>query len=234
MSYKRVMLKLSGEMLEGDRESGISFEKVREFAKALIEVQKKGIQIAVVMGGGNFWRYRDFKNEKLDRVFSDYTGMVATIMNAMILDNVIEQLGGEVRTYSALPIKNVVAPYIQRKAKYEMSEGKIILLPGGTGSPFFTTDSAAALRACELECDVFLKATKVDGVYDSDPEKNPKAKKFDKLTYQEIIEKRLGVMDLTAVSLLREVNLPILVFNIDPVFNLKKVLQGAKIGTMVS
>lgn len=231
--YKRVMLKLSGEMLQGDKDSGISFDVAAKFARALVEIQKSGVQVAVVIGGGNFWRYRDFKDEALDRVTSDHTGMIATIMNALVMSNVIEQHGGEVRTCSALPILGVAPSYVQKKALKHLEKGRIVLLPGGTGSPFFTTDSAAALRALELNCDVLLKATKVDGVYDSDPFENTDAKKFDKLSYEEVIEKKLEVMDITAVSLLQKSGMPIVVFNIDPVENLRKVLSGEKIGTII-
>lgn len=231
--YKRVMLKLSGEML-GNGDAPFDFERVRGFAAALVGLQKTDVQVAVVIGAGNIWRHRDFESQNLDRVTSDNAGMTATVINVLVLADAIERTGGAVSVFSALPIERVAAAFDFQKARMHLTKGRIVILAGGTGHPYFTTDTAAALRACELKCDVLLKATKVDGVYDSDPVQNPNAKKFEIMTYDEVLDLKLGVMDLTAVELLRQEGIPIRVFDISDVGNLQKVCKGAKIGTVIA
>ena len=231
--YKRVMLKLSGEMFGSDS-APFDFESIRGFARALASLQKSGVQTAVVIGAGNIWRHRDFTDQNLDRVTSDNAGMVATVINALALSDAIERIGAHVSVFSALPVEKVVSGFEFQKARMHLEKGRIVILAGGTGHPYFTTDTAAALRACELKCDVFLKATKVDGVYDSDPVSNPNAKKFEVMGYDEVLNRELGVMDLTAVTLLRQEGIPIRVFDISDAGNLQKVVKDAKIGTTIS
>lgn len=231
--YKRVMLKLSGEML-GGADASFDFERVRGFARALVDLATSGVQTAAVIGAGNIWRHRDFENQNLDRVTSDNSGMIATAINALVLADAIEQAGGLVSVFSALPIERVIAAFDFQKARMHLEKGRIVILAGGTGHPYFTTDTAAALRAMELKCDVLLKATKVDGVYDSDPVKNPKAKKFDTMSYNQVLDLELGVMDLTAIELLRKEGIPIRVFDISDVGNLQKVVKDGKIGTTIN
>ncbi len=234
LRYKRIMLKFSGEMLQGHGEHDIDFEVLRDLCSQVVEVHKAGCEIAVVVGGGNFWRYRDAKESGLDRVVSDSMGMMGTIMNAVAMQNCIEDMGVESRVCSALNIPQLGEIYLRRKALRHLEKKRIVLCAGGTGHPFFTTDSAAALRGLELSCDVLLKATKVDGVYDADPEKVSTAKRYESLTFSEALARGLQFMDATAISLCREGVLPIIVFSLKEKGNILRVVRGEQVGTQIS
>ena len=234
LKYKRIMLKLSGEVLEGKNGGGIDFKVLRALCQEVAAAKKMGAEVVIVIGGGNIWRYRDFKDSGLDRVSSDYMGMLATIMNAMAMDDQFGKIGLEARTLSAISMPVVVGTYLRAKALDYLKKGKIVICAGGTGSPYFTTDSAAALRALELNCDVLLKATKVDFVYDKDPLKFKNAKKFTKLSYNEVLKRELAVMDLSAVSLCLGKKLPIVVFNLNQKNNIAKAVKGEAVGTLIS
>lgn len=231
--YRRVLLKFSGELLLGKGRTMIDLSELEALAKDVKTLQHKGFQIAMVLGGGNIWRYRDHKGKGIPRVESDFLGMLATVMNGVAVQTVFEQSGIPTRLMSALPVAEVAEPYIRRKALDHLAQGRVLICAGGTGRPFFTTDTAAALRALELKCDVFLKATKVDGVYDADPLKNKKAKRFDTLSFDELLERKLGVMDLTAATLCREGKLPVVVFNMNKKGNLMAAVTGKSVGTFV-
>lgn len=231
--YKRILLKLSGETLQGVDGFGIDKTKVDQLAKQILNLQKEDIEIAIVLGAGNFWRYRDTKDLEIDRTKADKLGMLATVFNCTVLAETLKGMGVNSIVYSAFDIQNLAYSFDAEVAREDLVSGEILFLAGGTGNPYFTTDSAAVLRALELNCDVVLKATKVDGVYDSDPTINSDAKKFEKLTYQEAIEKNLQVMDQSAFSLARDNQLPIIVFNMLEEGNLEKVVKGEKIGTIV-
>lgn len=232
--YKRILLKMSGEVLQGEDGFGIEKKKVNEIMAQLIEVKEKGVELAIVIGAGNFWRYRDTKDLEINRSKADQLGMLATLFNTNVLTESLKKKGRPAVTYSAIPFPKLAEKFDAEKATADLEDGKIVFLAGGTGNPYFTTDSAASLRALELECEAVFKATKVDGVYDSDPVTNPEAKRFDKLSYQEVIEKNLQVMDQTAISLCRENNLPLLVFNMMEKGNLLKAVEGKGIGTVIS
>lgn len=234
LKYKRILLKLSGEVLKGRQESGIDGKVLASFAKELKAIWKMGAQVGIVIGGGNIWRFRDFQHLDLGRVTSDTMGMMATVMNSLALESALKSIGVDVRAVSAFPCEKAMENYIPKRAKNHLDKGRIVIFAGGTGSPFFTTDSAAALRALEMECDVLMKATKVDYVYDKDPTKYKNAKKYTKLSYQEVIEKGLGVMDLTCASLCKGGNIPMLVFNLNSKDSIKKAITGAKIGTIIN
>lgn len=231
--YKRVMLKISGEVL-GDHGQGIDTKSLNKIAKEIADLSKHKVEVVIVNGGGNIWRYRDTKDAGIERTTSDYMGMMATIMNAVALQSAIEKLRSYCRVTTALDLPQIAEPYIRRRALRHLEKGRIVICAGGTGNPYFTTDTAAALRAVELECDIILKATKVDGIYTSDPEKNSNAKKYKKLSYNEAIEKNLKVMDQTAFSLCRESNMKILVFNMHQKNAILKAAMGGDIGTLVS
>lgn len=231
--YKRAMLKLSGEVLLGGRQSGIDHKVLDSLCEEIKDVAQLGLQIAIVIGGGNIWRYRDFKETGIERVTSDNIGMLATIMNAVAMQSTFEKIGVDSRVASAIDIPQIAEPYLRRKVIRHLEKGRIVICAGGTGSPFFTTDSAAALRALETNCDVLLKATKVDGVYDKDPEKFKNAKKIPELSYHEVLEMDLGFMDQAAVSLCKEAQLPIVVFNLERRGNIKVAVLGEKIGTII-
>lgn len=234
MKYKRVMLKISGEVL-GDRYGeGIDLKALHHIAKEIVTVQKNGIQVVVVSGGGNIWRYRDNKGFGIERTTSDYMGMMATIMNGVALQNAIEKLGVHCRVSTALDLPQIAEPYIRRRAIRHLEKGRVVICAGGTGNPYFTTDTAAALRAVELGCEVILKATKVDGVYTADPKKNKNAKKYTRLSYLEAIEKNLKVMDQTAFSLCRESRMRIVVFNMHKLNAILDAALGKPIGTLVA
>jgi len=235
MQYKRVLLKISGEALGGSKGKNLDFVKIRKFAKEVVDLQQRGIELAVVVGGGNIFRGRSIPKGSIDRATADYMGMVGTIINAVALQAEIEKLGAECRVLSALSIKEVAEDYIRRSAVAHLGAGKIVLFAAGTGNPFFTTDTTAALRAMEVEADILLKATtNVDGVYTSDPrDKKKKAKKLSRITFHAALSKRLAIMDSTAFSLCRDNNMPIAIFKYQPGAVLK-VLNGEKIGTMVS
>lgn len=228
------MLKLSGETLTKEGEYGIDHESVLEVAKEIQSVAEKGIQIVVVVGGGNIWRWRDTKDSGIERTSSDAIGMLATIMNSVGLQSALESLGLDTRVCSAINVPQLAEPFILRRAVRHLEKGRIVICAGGTGNPFFTTDSAAALRASELQCDVLLKATNVDGVYDKDPDENKDAKLYDSLKYEEAISQNLRVMDQAAFSLCKEQNLPIRVFNSGNKGNLLKAALGEDVGTLVS
>ncbi len=234
LKYQRILLKLSGEVLQGGRDGGIDFNVVRELCTEVAEVKKLGVEIAIVIGGGNIWRYRDSKDSGVDRVTSDYMGMLATVMNSMALQDQFEKMGIGAPIGSAISMPIVVGQYLRPKALDYLKKGKILICAGGTGNPYFTTDTAGALRAMELNCDIMLKATKVDYIYDKDPMKYKDAKKFTKLSYNDVLSKELGVMDLTAVSLCLEKRLPIMVFNLHKKGNIARVVKGEQVGTLIS
>lgn len=224
-------MKLSGEAFAGGGGFGIDVDTVERYAGEIREVSQAGIQLAVVVGGGNFWRGRSAYH--IDRATADQMGMMATVMNALALRDTIERQGVQARVQTAIEIKDVAEPFIRLRAIRHLEKGRVVIFAGGTGNPFFTTDTAAALRGLEIKADLIMKATRVDGVYDRDPEKDPQAKFFQKLTYLDALQKGLKVMDSTAISLCMDNNLPILVFNINSRGNLMKAVQGEAIGSMV-
>lgn len=224
--YKRVLIKVSGEGLMGEGAYGISVEAVRKVAEQIKDIYEDGVEVCIVVGGGNIFRGVKEASKGIKRTVGDYIGMMATVMNAVYLQNVMEDMGLDVRVMSGLDIPQVCESYRYRRAQRHLEKKRIVIFAGGTGNPFFTTDTGAVLRASEMDCDALLKSTQVDGVYDSDPLKNPKAKKFDEISYNEVIEKRLGVMDLTAIAMARENKLPIIVFSQHEKNALKKVLAG--------
>lgn len=232
--YKRVLLKLTGELFGNKDGKGINFLSFESIAKQIIKIWKETkVELAIVAGGGNIFRGRE-RAENVDEVSADYMGMLATIINGMALQEVIERLGAPTRMMTAFEVKFVAEPYIRRRAIRHLEKGRIIILTAGVGSPFFTTDSGAALRAIELKCNLILKATGVDGVYSEDPQKNSKASFYKKLSYDEAIRKDLKVMDTTAFSLCKNHKMPIVVFNINKLDSLDKILKGKSIGTLVS
>lgn len=234
MTYKRIMLKLSGEALSKELHGqGIHQPTLHEVASRIAEVSKTGVQVVIVVGGGNIWRFRDTTESGIERTVSDAMGMLATIMNSVALQAALETFGAPTRVLSSIQVPQLAEPYIRRKALRHLEKGRIVICAGGTGNPFFTTDSAAALRALELSCDIVLKATNVDGIYDKDPRTNKDAKKYETLTFREAIEKHLNVMDQAAFSLCEDQNLPICVFNFAAKDSLMMAVKGEKIGTMV-
>ena len=230
--YKRVLLKLSGEALAGDRGIGINNEVVNEIAVAIKKIREIGVEVAVVVGGGNFWRGRT--SEGMDRTTADYIGMLATVMNAMALQDALENMDVATRVQTAIEMRQIAEPYIRRKAVRHLEKERVVIFGAGTGNPYFSTDTAAALRAAEMESEVILLAKNVDGVYDKDPNKFSDAKKYDTLTYMEVIEQGLQVMDTTATTLCMDNNIPILVFGIEADGNIKRAMLGENIGTIVS
>jgi len=233
--YRRVLLKLSGETFLGKRESGIDPEFTQWLAKEIIKAQKAGIQISVVVGGGNIFRGTSAAEHGLERTVGDYIGMLATIMNALALQAALEKEGQETRVLSAIEIPDVCEPYIRRRALRHLEKGRVVIFAGGTGNPYFTTDTTAALRALETSCQIILKATKVDGVYDKDPHKFKDAKKFDRLSLkQALTDKQIEVMDNSALSLCMDHNIPILVFDLNKEGNIQKAVAGEKVGTHIS
>lgn len=234
LRFRRVLLKLSGEALAGDQKFGISPDTVAQFAAEIVEVTRMGVEVVLVIGGGNIFRGMSASAKGMDRSSADYMGMLATILNALAVQDFIEKLGVESRVLSAIAMREVCEPYIRRRGIRHLEKGRVVICAAGTGNPYFTTDTAAALRAMELGCHAILKATKVDGVYDKDPMKFADAVKFEKLSYLETLEKRLKVMDATAISLAMDNDLPIIVFNLFTAGNIKRVLTGENIGTTVS
>ena len=234
MQYKRILLKLSGESLMGNKQFGIDTERIMEYATEIKAAIDTGVQVAVVIGGGNIFRGIQATDNGIDRVQGDYMGMLSTVINSMALQSGLEKIGVHTRLLTAIEMKEVAEPFIKRRAVRHLEKGRVVIFGAGTGNPYFTTDTAAALRATEIGADVILKGTRVDGIYDSDPEKNPGAKKFSSLKYQEAVEMKLNVMDLTAFTLCQENHLPIIVFDMNTKGNLKKVLNGEKIGTIVN
>ena len=233
MKYKRVLLKLSGEALVGDKARGIDPEILIKYSNEIKKIYDKGVEIAIVIGGGNI--YRGFNNEfKIDRVQGDYMGMLATLINGLALQNTLENIGIPTRLQSAINVNKVAEPYIKRKALRHLDKKRIVIFSAGTGNPYFTTDSAAVLRAIEIEADVILKGTRVDGIYNEDPNKNSDAFKFEKITFKEAISKGLKIMDTTAFTLSHENKLPIIVFDMNQENNLLKVLNDENVGTLVN
>ena len=231
--YNRMLLKLSGEALMGEQEFGIESEAIATYAKQIKEVYDMGIELAIVIGGGNIFRGLSGSDQGVDRVTGDHMGMLATVINSLALQNAIEKLGVPTRVQTAIDMPKIAEPFIKRRAIRHLEKGRVVIFGAGTGNPYFTTDTAAALRAIEIDADVVVKATKVDGIYDKDPKKFADAVKYDVVTYDECLAKNLKVMDATAISLCRENNLPILVFNLLEEGNLKKVITGETIGTKV-
>ncbi len=231
--YKRILLKLSGEALGGKSGFGIDVDEAESIAKRIKEVYDTGLEVAVVIGAGNLWRGKQGLDRGMDRSTADYMGMLATVMNAMALMDALEREGVITRVMSAIEMRAIAEPYIRRRATRHLEKGRVVIFGAGTGNPFFSTDTAAALRATEIEADVVIKATKVDGVYDSDPKKNPDAKKFDELTYIDVINRRLEVMDSTAITHCMENNIPILVVNLWDPHALLSALKGEAVGTLV-
>ena len=231
--YGRILLKLSGEALIGGQTYGIDPATIKEIAEQMVEVHQMGVEIAVVIGGGNIFRGVSGASQGMDRSTADYMGMLATVMNSLALQQALEQLGVTTRVLTAIDMKEVAEPYIRRRAIRHLEKNRIVIFAAGTGLPFFTTDTTAALRAVEIGAEVIMKATKVDGVYDSDPETNPSAKKYDRVSYMEVLQKDLKVMDGTAISLARDQNIRILVFNLKKRGNIKRAVLGQPIGTVV-
>lgn len=230
-AYKRVLIKLSGEALAGSQKTGLDFDKVIEVCESIKKCHDMGVEIAIVVGGGNFWRGRS--SGKMDRTRADHMGMLATCINSLALCDALEQLGVDVRVQTAIEMRQIAEPYIRNKAVRHLEKGRLVVFGCGTGNPFFSTDTAAALRAAEIDADVIFKATNVDGVYDSDPKKNPNAKKYDELTHHDVLSLGLNVMDSTAASLCMDNDIKILVFNLNDPKNIEKAMTGEKIGTLV-
>ena len=233
MIYKRVLLKLSGEALLGDRSYGIDPKRIAQYAKEIKSVTELGLEVAVVIGGGNIFRGVSAASNGIDRVQGDYMGMLATVINGMALQSALEEENAQTRLQTAIKIEAVAEPYIKRKAVRHLEKKRVVIFGGGTGNPFFTTDSAAVLRAIEINADVILKGTRVDGVYDSDPEKNENAIQYDTISFNDVIKKNLKIMDSTAFTLSQENNLPIIVFNMNKSGNLLNIINGEKIGTSI-
>lgn len=233
LRFKRVLFKLSGEALAGTRGFGIDPETVAAFCKEIAEAAALGLELALVIGGGNIFRGISASAAGMDRASADYMGMLATVMNSVAVQDALEKLGLSTRVLSAISMQEVCEPYIRRRAIRHLEKGRVVICAAGTGNPFFTTDTAAALRAMELKCQIIIKGTKVDGVYDKDPKTHPDAVMFDRLTYMEVLERQLKVMDATAVSLAMDNGLPIMVLNMFTPGNLRKVITGEKVGTIV-
>ena len=234
MKYKRILLKLSGESLMGEKQFGIDNKRINSYARQIKEIKALGIEIAIVIGGGNIFRGVQAEEGGMDRTHGDYMGMLATMINSMALQSALESNGVMTRLQSAIEMKEIAEPFVRRKAVRHLEKGRVVIFGAGTGNPFFTTDSAASLRAIEINADVILKGTRVDGIYTADPEKDKNATKYDHITFDSVYSKGLNVMDLTAFTLCKENNLPIIVFNMDTSGNLLKLLKGEKIGTLVS
>ena len=231
MKFKRILLKLSGEALAGSKGTGIDFDRVLEICREIKEVADIGIEVAIVVGGGNFWRGRS--NQQMDRCTSDYIGMLGTTMNALAIGDAFKQLGQEVRVQTGVEMRQIAEYFIKDRALKHLNNKRVLVFGCGTGSPFFSTDTAAALRAAEISADALIKATNVDGIYNKDPRKFDDAVKIDRITYLDVLNKKLNVMDTTATSLCMDNNIPIVVFDINQHGNLKKVVQGEQIGTIV-
>ena len=229
--YKRVLLKLSGESLAGKQGHGIDFDTVMQICEPVKQCVDLGVEVAIVVGGGNFWRGRS--SGQMDRTRADHMGMLATVINALGVADGLEQFGLDVRVQTAIAMQEVAEPYIRNRAVRHLEKGRVVVFGCGTGNPFFSTDTGAALRAAEIDADVILKATMVDGVYDSDPKKNPNAKKYDKLTYSEVLSGHLNVMDMTAASFCQDSHIPFIVFSIEDPENIVRAVTGKAVGTLV-
>lgn len=233
LKYKRILLKLSGESLMGDQKFGITAEMLQHYANQVKEIVNMGVEVAIVIGGGNIYRGIQAQKSGIERVQGDYMGMMATVINGMALQSAMESVGLYTRLISAIEMKAIAEPYIRRRAIRHLEKKRVVIFSGGTGSPFFTTDSAAALRASEINADVILKGTRVDGIYTADPEKDPNAKKFETLSFTKVISLGLNVMDMTAFTICQENNVPIIVFDINGENNLTKIINGESVGTLV-
>jgi uridylate kinase len=233
MKYKRILLKLSGEALMGDKQFGIDNSRLADYAAQIKEVVNMGVEVAIVVGGGNIFRGIQAEEGGMERTQGDYMGMLATMINSMALQAALEKVGIDTRLQSAIEMKAIAEPYIKRRATRHLSKGRVVIFGSGTGNPFFTTDTAASLRAVEIEADVILKGTRVDGIYTADPEKDPTATKYDRISFNEVYEKSIKVMDMTAFTLCNENNLPIIVFDMNKPGNLAKVVNGIEVGTVV-
>ena len=231
--YKRVLLKISGEALMGAQAYGIDTDTVKRFAGEIKAAHDKGLEIALVIGAGNIFRGLSAAASGIERSTADYMGMLATVMNALAMQSALEEIGVDTRVQSAIPMQTVCEPYIRRKAARHMAKGRVVIFAAGTGNPYFTTDTAAALRAAEMECDALLKGTQVDGVYDSDPKANPDAKRYANLTYQKVLADNLRVMDTSAVALMRENNIPIIVFSLAAQGGFDRVMAGKGVCTII-
>ena len=233
MKYKRILLKLSGESLMGDKQFGIDNDRLAEYASEIKTLVNTGVEVAIVIGGGNIFRGVQAEEGGMERTQGDYMGMLATVINAMALQSSLEQIGVDTRLQTAIEIKQIAESFIRRRALRHLEKGRVVIFGAGTGNPFFTTDSAAALRAVEIDADVILKGTRVDGIYTSDPEKDASASKYEEISFEEIFEKGLKVMDMTAFTLCSENSVPIVVFNMNKSGNLLRVAKGEKVGTIV-
>lgn len=232
-AYDRILLKLSGEALAGQKGFGIDLKVLQDLAEDIKEIHELGVQIAIVIGGGNIFRGMNASEAGMDRASADYMGMLATVMNALAIQDALEKVGVFTRVQSAIEMQEIAEPYIRRKAERHLEKNRVVIFAAGTGNPFFTTDTAAALRACEIGSSVLLKATKVDGIYDSDPVKNPNAKRFEELTYMDVLSKGLEVMDSAAISLCMDNAMPIIVFSMNERGTMKDVVMGKKVGTLI-
>lgn len=234
MKYNRVLLKLSGEALMGDKEFGIDHDRLKQYAEDIKSIVDKGTQVAIVIGGGNIFRgVGNDSGDVIDRVQGDYMGMLATVINSMALQSALEKMGVSTRLQSAIKMEEICEPFIKRRAVRHLEKGRVVIFGAGTGNPYFTTDTAASLRAIEIEADVILKGTRVDGIYNADPEKDKNAVKYDTVTFDEVYKKGLKVMDMTAFTLCKENNVPIIVFDMNKTGNLLNVLMGEHVGTLV-
>ena len=233
MKYKRILLKLSGEALMGKKQFGIDNDRLMQYANEVKEISGLGVEIGIVVGGGNIFRGVQAEQGGMDRTQGDYMGMLATMINSMALQAALESIGVYSRLQSAIEMKEIAEPFIKRRAVRHLEKGRVVIFGSGTGNPFFTTDSAASLRAIEIDADVILKGTRVNGIYSEDPELNPNAKMYNNLTFSEVFNKDLKVMDMTAFTLCKENNVPIIVFNMNEPGNLKKVVTGENVGTLV-
>jgi len=233
MNYKRILLKLSGESLMGTKQFGIDNERLAEYAKQIKEIVDQGVEVAIVIGGGNIFRGVQAEEGGMDRTHGDYMGMLATMINSMALQSSLESVGVKTRLMSAIEMREISEPFVRRRAVRHLEKGRVVIFGAGTGNPFFTTDSAASLRAIEINADVILKGTRVDGIYTADPEKDKSATKFDFISFDDAYNKGLKVMDMTAFTLCKENNLPIIVFDMDTPGNLQKLISGEQVGTIV-
>ncbi|MCB0658439.1 MAG: UMP kinase [Saprospiraceae bacterium] len=233
LHYKRVLLKLSGEALMGGKSYGIEPGMLRHYAEQIKDIQELGVEVAIVIGGGNIYRGLQAQDSGIERVQGDYMGMLATVINGMALQSMMESIGVYTRLISAIEMKQIAEPYIRRRAIRHLEKGRVVIFSAGTGSPYFTTDSAAALRANEISADVILKGTRVDGIYTADPLKDPDAQRFDRISFSKVISLGLGVMDMTAFTLCKENNLPIVVFDVNARENLRRIVLGEPVGTLV-
>jgi uridylate kinase len=233
MKYKRILLKLSGEALMGDKQFGIDHDRLTAYAAQIKEIAGAGVQVGVVIGGGNIFRGIQAAEGGMDRVQGDYMGMLATVINSMALQSALESQGVQTRLQSAIKMEQICEPFIRRRAVRHLEKGRVVIFGAGTGNPYFTTDTAATLRAIEIEADVILKGTRVDGIYTADPEKDPTATKYDTITFNEVYSLGLNVMDMTAFTLCKDNKLPIIVFDMNKAGNLKRVMQGEQVGTLV-